>query len=260
MIFKLNKYIKRCRARIKAALDPSRRCENKGTRILMYHSVGGRPEDHRLAIRVPAENFERQLEEIAALGYKTFTISELVQGALEESPDKGIAITFDDGYKDNASTAAVKLKTMGFKATFFVTTSYIDRIVEKRWADGAIREFMTWEDVVGLSGMGFEIGSHMVHHVDLTSLSDSQLRSEFEDSRDIISRHIGRPVTVFSYPRGKVDGRVIETARKCGYTAGCSSFFGWNTPSTNPYLLKRTEIDGYDIINNLTLKLYGYHD
>ena len=157
-------------------------------------------------------------------------------------------------------TASVKLKQMNLNATFFITTSYIDQAVQKQWRGGAVREFMTWEDISRLSEMGFEIGSHMVHHVNLTSLTEAELRCEFEDSRNIISKYIGKTIDVFSYPYGYLNEIAIETAKACGYKAGCSSFYGWNTASTNPYILKRTEIDAYDIINDFRLKLYGYYD
>ncbi|MDP2912587.1 MAG: polysaccharide deacetylase family protein, partial [Candidatus Omnitrophota bacterium] len=181
-------------------------------------------------------------------------------GGLIRLPEKGLAITFDDGYKDNIATAAVMLKERGLKATFFVTTSYIDQAVRKLWADGRPREFMTWDDIAKLSMMGFEIGSHMAHHADLTPLPEDKILSEFEGSRAIISKHIGKAVEAFSYPYGGVDRRITEIAGACGYKAGCSSFYGWNTASTDPYILNRTEIDGYDTINDSRLKLYGYYD
>lgn len=50
-----------------------------GIRILMYHSVGGRPEDHPKAIRMPADKFKEEMEELARAGYKTLVISEIIE-------------------------------------------------------------------------------------------------------------------------------------------------------------------------------------
>src|SRR5829696_6010568 len=83
--------------------------------ILLYHRVADEPEDpFRLA--VSADNFH------AHLGY-------LQRGAavvpLSEMPRKGvanrIAITFDDGYRDNAEIAAPALAAAGLPVTWFIT-------------------------------------------------------------------------------------------------------------------------------------------
>lgn len=47
----------------------------------------------------------------------------LAQGEL---PERAAAITFDDGYEDNASVAAPILQRHGLTATFFVATDYLD--------------------------------------------------------------------------------------------------------------------------------------
>jgi peptidoglycan/xylan/chitin deacetylase (PgdA/CDA1 family) len=146
------------------------------------------------------------------------------------------------------------------KATFFVTTSYIDGKSRKEWSGGRAREYMSWDDVKALNDMGFEIGSHMVSHVGLGSLGDEDLGLQLKGSRDAIARVTGKPVNVLSYPYGSVNERVVQAAIKAGFRGACSSFTGVNSPSTNPYLLRRTEIDGYDTINDFRGKLNGLYD
>lgn len=231
-----------------------------GRRILLYHSIGGAAADHRLAVRVSPVNFEEQLRFLVSEGYKTLTLTELIEKGLDGKEEKIIAITFDDGYKDNMDNAAALLKRLGLTATFFITTSYIDGTDKKVWEGGRPREYMTWKDIADLNGMGFEIGSHMINHTDLTGLSDMDLAREFAGSRDMISGHIGRDVKVFSYPYGKIDSRVISVAKRSGYAGGCSSFTGLNYGHTDRYILRRTEIDGYDIINDFRMKLEGWYD
>lgn len=263
MIFLAKKNVKRLLAAMRApAPEPpaSKAVKDFAVRILMYHSIGGKPSDHRLAVRVPVESFEAQLKELGNLGYVTATVSGAIASGFDTEPDRVVVLTFDDGYKDNFKTAAPLLRSMGMKATFFITTSHISGKARHKWADGSPREYMDWPDVAGLVNMGFEIGSHMVDHVDLTSLSDTDLKAQLELSRQEIARNLGKAPDVLSYPYGKVDERVIAMAGKTGYKAACSSFAGLNYAATNPYILRRTEIDGYDTINDFRSKLAGLYD
>jgi len=260
MIFVIKKNIKRLLANGKKLDMAKNICPPNGVRILLYHSVGGLREDHPLGIRVPLDGFESQVEILYNRGYKSLTITQLIKGASTPHGDKKIAITFDDGYKDNIAIAAEVLNKFKFKATFFVCTSYIDKQVRKTWRGGRPREFMDWEDIRRLSEMGFEIGSHMVHHQDLTALGEDGLNYEFRHSKEVISEKTGRPVEVFSYPHGKLNSKVVEAARNSSYLSGCSSFTGLNDPSTDKYVLKRTEIDGYDSDIDFSDKLEGLYD
>ncbi len=258
MTFIIKKNIKRFIAGARSTLTFKPKSE--GVRILMYHSIGGRPEDHRFATRVPAANFRDQLDELSRIGYETMTVSELLKSGMSPRAKKAIVVTFDDGYKDNITEAAPALKTRGIKATFFITTSNIDGKNCKKWTDGRNREYMDWDDIRRLSGMGFEIGSHMVDHMDLTSIDRDGLQHQFEGSKKAIVEKAGiKPVT-FSYPYGRLNNEVVDMARSSGYIGGCSSFKGINKAGTDNFILRRTEIDGYDIITDFTNKLMSYYD
>lgn len=258
MTFLFKKNVKRilAAARSYTGSPPSK----YGARILMYHSVGGDPRDHPLGIRVGVDNFEEQARELAGEGYKSLTVSELVENLPAVDSGRYVVITFDDGYKDNIVFAAGIIKRFKLKTTFFISAACIEREVKKMWADGSSREYMDWADIIELDRMGFEIGSHMVHHVDLSLLNDDDLRNEFVDSREIISGKIGKPVRVFSYPYGKVNDRIVEIAGTSGYIGGCSSLSGVNHAYVNRHILRRTEIDGYDTIKDFRRKMSGYYD
>jgi peptidoglycan/xylan/chitin deacetylase (PgdA/CDA1 family) len=259
MTFLIKKSIKRGFAMLRA-LSPSRK-NFGGIRIIIYHSIGGKPSDHSIAIRVPKDNFITQLADLKKLGYKTITISEIVKNWPAVYRDgKVLAITFDDGYRDNILEAASALKDNGMKATFFITTSYIDGKANKRWIDGSQREYMDWKDVAMLVEMGFEVGSHMVEHIGLIGLSDEQLFYQLSGSRDRIKEMAGFEPKTLSYPYGKFDKRVIQMAASSGYLAACSSLPGINKEDADHYILRRTEIDGYDTAGDFRSKLAGYYD
>lgn len=52
-------------------------------------------------------------------------------------PRRAIAITFDDGYRDNADVAAPMLDAMGVRATFFLVPGFLDGTVEAWWETAA---------------------------------------------------------------------------------------------------------------------------
>lgn len=259
-MFLFKKNIKRFLALVRGIACGKKLEDLSGKRIILFHSVGGSPKDHKFAIRVPVERFRSHLEYLVSCGYKATTVSDLLENGLKSHGDKLISITFDDGYKDNFETAAPILKQLGLTATFFITASYIAGSTKKKWADGSSREFMSWEDLAKLSEMGFEIGSHMVNHVDLTALTETELNREFVESKDLISKQIDKEVKTFSYPYGKINQEVVQAAKRSGYIGGCSSFPGFNKDSTDRYILRRTEIDGYDASCDFKNKLKGCYD
>jgi len=229
-------------------------------RILMYHSVGGNPEDHRLAIRVPFNNFKDQIHEIKKDGSAVVTVSEAIKRLSVNLSEKFLVITFDDGFKDNIISAAPGLNGLNLKATFFITTGLIDGRIKKHWTNGLLREYMDWNDIINLSAMGYEIGSHMLGHRDLRALNNQDLIKELRGSKEVIEDRIQKPVRVFSYPYGGVNKKVVEAARNVGYIGGCSSLRGLNFYNSDPLLLKRTEIDGFDTIGDFRSKLDGLYD
>lgn len=93
--------------------------------ILIYHRVLARPDP--LFPDLPdAAAFERQLRAIAS-AYAVLpldaAIARLKAGTL---PANAAAITFDDGYADNAEVALPVLRRLGLAATFFVAPGFLN--------------------------------------------------------------------------------------------------------------------------------------
>lgn len=88
--------------------------------VLMYHRVA-RPVGDRWNLCVSAENFAAHMRHLAR-HYEPLRLSELA-ALLEagEVPHRGVAITFDDGYRDNLLTAIPILRESCVPATFFIS-------------------------------------------------------------------------------------------------------------------------------------------
>jgi peptidoglycan/xylan/chitin deacetylase (PgdA/CDA1 family) len=94
--------------------------------ILMYHRVGQvSPDPWRLAVQ-PA-NFNDQMQWLAQ-HRRVMSMQDFVdQHAAGTLPREAVAITFDDGYADNALEAQPVLKQVGLPATLFVVSGAIGR-------------------------------------------------------------------------------------------------------------------------------------
>jgi peptidoglycan/xylan/chitin deacetylase (PgdA/CDA1 family) len=92
--------------------------------ILMYHRIAQPPVDP-WGLAVAPTRFRDQLK-VLARRRKILPMDEFV-GALEERrlPAEAVAITFDDGYRDNLTHAAPLLDAAAAPATVFLTTGAI---------------------------------------------------------------------------------------------------------------------------------------
>jgi peptidoglycan/xylan/chitin deacetylase (PgdA/CDA1 family) len=93
--------------------------------ILIYHRVAEDPIDPwRLC--VSPDNFARHMEVLRRKGFKTVHVSELADAArARRLPRKTVAVSFDDGYRDNLDAARPILERYDTPATHFATAGYI---------------------------------------------------------------------------------------------------------------------------------------
>jgi peptidoglycan/xylan/chitin deacetylase (PgdA/CDA1 family) len=92
--------------------------------ILTFHRVND--DDDPFMPSLPTAVFAARMAHIAR-HYTVMTVEDLAAG-LQESrvPRNALAITFDDGYRDNFTHAAPILKRLGLPATIFLVTGHID--------------------------------------------------------------------------------------------------------------------------------------
>jgi len=112
-------------------LSLARRLKGPRTLILRYHSVKADPDAYAdslgRGIIHSADAFRAQMEWLA----RTFEpvglddVAASVQGR-RPMPGKGVVVTFDDGYADNAEVAAPVLERLGMRGAFYVTTGCVE--------------------------------------------------------------------------------------------------------------------------------------
>jgi peptidoglycan/xylan/chitin deacetylase (PgdA/CDA1 family) len=171
-------------------------------------------------------------------------VDKLEQGA---SLNRELAITFDDGYRDNFDHAAPVLEKLGLPATFFIVTQWIGTDVVPWWDrdEGVRYPWMTWDQVRSLHERGFEFGAHTQTHVDLGTVTEIEAREEILGARRELEERLGKPAEMFAYPYGRLanladaNRRLIRGA---GFRCCCSCFGGVIDGDTDPFHLRRVPI------------------
>lgn len=102
----------------------NRRYVSRGL-ILIYHRVGDDPVDPWRQC-VSESNFATHLETLRRSGFQTVRVSEMIDSFRAGKLKRGtIAVTFDDGYRDNLDLARPILERFDTPATHFATAAYI---------------------------------------------------------------------------------------------------------------------------------------
>jgi peptidoglycan/xylan/chitin deacetylase (PgdA/CDA1 family) len=104
--------------------------------------------------------------------------------------------------------------------------------------------FLNWNQVRDMHASGIEFGSHARSHRLLPSLSPSEIVGEVRESKGQIEDMLGGPVTSFAYPNGNYDATVIEALKTSGYRLAATTRKGINTAWTNPFELRRMNVNG----------------
>lgn len=192
----------------------------------------------------PPARFARQMTYLIKRGCIFYTASELIDIYRENNkfPKNGIAVTFDDGWKDNFTNAFPVLKRLGIKATMFIVPSCIGEVSSKAMAEGETeREHVSLENILEMSAAGIEFGSHTVNHLLLDRIPQSEVEFEVFESKRQIEDIVQQPCRTFAYPAGYYDEASKQAIEKAGYIAAFSTTYGPSDP-IDLFALNRTEI------------------
>ena len=202
--------------------------------FLMYHELRlpGRPivseEPGYARYVVSRDAFERQMRSLADGGWQGVSVSEWQAGP---GPADSVVITFDDGAETDLEAAAPVLETLGQTATFFLTVDFLGR-----------PGFMTRAQARQLAERGQEVGCHSMSHAYLDDLEPGALEREIAGAKRELEDIVGRAVTAFSCPGGRVTPQAVEVARRAGFKSVATSEARRNSRTDSPWSLGRVAI------------------
>lgn len=221
--------------------------QTRGASILMYHSVGENPA----FFTVHPKAFAEQLKELAKSGRQVVRFSELIARYERGEPLANlVSITFDDGYLDTIEQALPLLRQYGFSATIFVIPGLMGKTYTT--SDGVTLPLFTWEAFRNAKADEvFEVLPHTFTHPELPRLSNEAIEIEVRQSYEAVQKMIGTVPRLLSYPRGKVDARVVDVVRRAGFVAACTVKLGLLTSVTDPFWIPRNPVDSQTSIARL---------
>lgn len=219
-------------------------------RILTYHSIGHNAHD----MTVTPEAFVEQMRWLSD-NQDVVTMTEAAQGK------PGVAITFDDGYRDNLENAAPLLAELGMPATVFVVAARVGQHLKDPPDDTG--PLMTWEELVAIEGLGVEVGAHTMTHARLAALSLSEQACQITECKHALEDHLGHSIAGFAYPYGSANDYTNETVtlvREAGYSWAATNRYGPNGPDADLWALRRVWVDASDSIASFKAKVLGTLD
>jgi peptidoglycan/xylan/chitin deacetylase (PgdA/CDA1 family) len=167
--------------------------------------------------------------------FHTITLMQLYEAYKygTKLPSRPVVITFDDGHVSNYTIAYPILKKYGFVATEFMVTKAINK-----------PGFLSAQQLLEMQNSGvFAIECHTVSHPRLAKVPLSKVRYEIQQSKEILTKLLGRPVLFFCYPYGSYNAEVVNEVEKAGFLMAVTSHHGYANPVVDgPFTLRRMSV------------------
>jgi peptidoglycan-N-acetylglucosamine deacetylase len=147
---------------------------------------------------VPKTPAVRSIDRQAGIGART-SVSRA------GSAPRIVTTSWDDGDPRDLRIAEL-LRCRGLPGTFYIPMSgYLNNPT------------LIGSDLRALSSEGFEIGAHSMSHNSLTRSRGEQLGREVRTCKQMLEQSVGEEVSMFCYPNGRYNPRVVQEVRCAGY-------------------------------------------
>lgn len=233
------------------ALGALRKKGSVHTRILTYHSIGHR----RYEMNVTPEAFAAQMAWLAS-NQTVISLDSAAAGGC------GVALTFDDGYRDNLINALPILEHYGYPATVFVVSGCLGTTLpgEKEPESGTL---MSPEELREATSRGLTIGGHTRSHARLATLTPERQMEEISGCKADLEEILETRVRTFAYPYGSAldyDAESVAAVRRAGFDLAFSNRYGPVQADDGPFAFRRIWIDSTDTLKSFEDKVSGRLD
>lgn len=224
----------------------------------MYHMVLEPHSDKERRYACPPDRFARHMNFLKSRGFSFVDLGSIHRylrgdGILK---DRSVAITLDDGFRDNYENAFPILHEYSIPATIFLTTGFVGNT--NAWMEHRgfpRREILNWRQVREMNKAGVSFGAHTITHPRLPEVSKDRAHREILESKKTIEYYLGYSVNFFAYPYGLFNDEIRSFVKEAGFSLACSTRSGFNNRHVDPYALHRIEVYGTDLLWQFSVKL-----
>ncbi|MFP4082637.1 MAG: polysaccharide deacetylase family protein [Candidatus Aminicenantes bacterium] len=229
--------------------------------ITAYHSIHNFPD----ICTISPETFQRQMEFIHQ-HFSIIRLREIKKLMNAQDLSRKVVITFDDAFCDFHEFAYPVLEKHQIPATVFVPTGFIGKYNEWDFPFHTChkRPVMDTVQLKELHRTGLvDFGSHTVDHVRLSGLRVEEMRRQASESRERLEDLLSTPVTMFSYPYGRLGEFSSLTSRilsETGYKIGVTTHWGTRNAPQDLLCLRRIRLKQKNSLRTIRSKIEGRCD
>ena len=170
----------------------------------MYHRF---EENKYPSTNIKLEDFKSQINFIEKNKYKFISHSQFESLINEQSLEKKILLTIDDGFSSFYENAWPILKEKKIPFIIFVNTETVGS-----------RGYMSWSQIKEIAQFDFvHIGNHSHSHEYLVDWSDNEIEEDLKTSIKIFKEKLNYQTKFFAYPFGEYKKSYKEIVKKLGF-------------------------------------------
>ncbi|NLQ18067.1 polysaccharide deacetylase family protein [Marinomonas sp. M1K-6] len=179
--------------------------------ILQYHHVS---ESSPKSTSVTPAQFTEHMDYLVSAGFQVVDLKSALDDlkANKALPEKAVAITFDDAYRNIYQAGFPILKARDFPFTVFINTYPVER---------KSRSFLTWEQMQEMQAAGGVFANHTINHPymlrkeagETDEVWFARMVQEVDTVEALLIKHLGESPKMLAYPYGESD-RQIRTMMK----------------------------------------------
>lgn len=175
---------------------------NRDSKIIYYHDVSKKYTDMGTELDV----IKRHFDIVHQCGFEF--VDEI------DKRQNQVMVCFDDGW-----AGLYEAKDFFFQEKVFPTVFIAVNLIGQPG-------YLTINQILELQSLGFHFEGHTWSHKDLTTFNDKELEVEIKESKEVLSKLLGKEVEALCFPKGRFSDKVYQFSREAGYDKLYSSITG----------------------------------
>ncbi|MCV2403481.1 polysaccharide deacetylase family protein [Marinomonas sp. C2222] len=185
--------------------------------VLQYHHVS---ETSPKSTSVTPEQFTEHMDYLKSANFQVIDLRMALDDlkAGKPLPEKAVAITFDDAYRNIYQFGFPILKERDFPFTVFINTEPVQR---------KSRSFLTWEQMKEMQGFGGVFANHTISHPYMLRKNEAEsdvewlarMRNEVDTVEILLEDNLGSSPKMLAYPYGESNSQIHEMLKEQGIIA-----------------------------------------